>query len=175
MLCLILISQIDGIGEEEVYGVHDIFDFDRAKSHIHPSFYNNLGQSKYLENPTNVFPNQGGLYSPYNRLKIIFEDASPDFELNTIEIHNADECNVNGASARRLFGTTLEDLKPVDKSLVDSQLLNNRAVIDFDYCKAFNSCPTVEYFEYLELNFESTRDGQNPGPCEVRVFAHRAY
>jgi hypothetical protein len=173
-LLIIFFLKIDGVGEVDKRGVHDIFDFEEANYHIHPSFYSYSGEPKNLEDQksTNIFPGQGGIHSPYNRLKIIFEDISPEFELNTVEINNVYECNVIAMSARRLNGTSLEDLIPQDQFLLESFLLNNRAVIDFDYCKAFNSCPNLEWFEYLELNFEETRYGDT-GACEIRTFGHR--
>jgi hypothetical protein len=158
-------------------GIYDIFNYEEASRSINPSFYSYEGGilpiDSELAKKESLYPDQGGFSSPYNRLKIIFQYIWPLYEVHTIEINNREQCNIQQMSARRLEGTNINDLESLDQFLMDSFYLNGRAVIDIDYYRAFNGSPSVDGVEYLELNWLSTRDGNNPGPCEVRVFGKK--
>lgn len=62
---------------------------------------------------------------------------------------------------------------PLDAGFLDSQLLRGRAVIDIDYLKAFHDLSNRgDEMDTLYVNFLETKDGKNPGSCELRAFVN---
>ena len=61
----------------------------------------------------------------------------------------------------------------VNEKKLDSFLLSNgEPLIDVNYLKQFNGLKeNLENFFILQLVFEATTDGANPGSCELRAFA----
>ena len=112
----------------------------------------------------NVFPGQGGIQSTVAKLRIEIQIVGIDrYAIETIEVNNPSECNLKTFSAS---GSKQRQDK------FDSILLaNGSPLIDLNYLNEFDHLnKTLANFNYLVLTFETTKDDNFPGPCELRSF-----
>lgn len=158
-----------GIGPEIIF---DCLKYSYARSQINIAYIASSG-ALLPYNTTiryKICPFRGGVNSTWYQLPISMEFLDPVnlFKLHTVEIHNPDICNVNSMNAERKNYLQIS-YEPNNK--LQSLLLNGRPVIDVNYIRAFVN-PSIQdhLLDFLITTYLSTRDGQNPSLCEMRVF-----
>ena len=95
------------------------------------------------ENPLAIFPFQGGIYSTYEKLKIIMELIGTDvYDIHTIEINNPEKCNLKSFYLRRM--NMFQDY--LDQNKLDSILIHNNNVplIDLKYLMEFSNLKPLQ-------------------------------
>lgn len=143
---------------------------------MNPNYFDKFENLIEYDNSFALFPDQGGITSPYDKLQIWVELLNPiPYKYFTIEVHNPDRCNLKSFYLKRrdMFLELLED-----NPLASIFLKNKVAIIDIEYNKNFYnvgdlSDDVLTELQILELGYLSTTDGQNPGSCELRAFASR--
>ncbi len=145
---------------------------------MNPVFLDKRGELIIYDNEFALFPDQGGITSTYDKLKVLIELLSADpFKYHTIEVHNPESCNLANFSLKRLdMGHT-----ELDRVRIESVLLKgNVAVVDVAYARSILGLGSqlvkeeiLEQVQILDIEFERTRDGKNPGACELRAFANQ--
>lgn len=148
-----------------------MLSYQIAPREVNIAYVSNSGSFLDMINQYAICPFKGGVTSPYDRLKIYQEYIGQDlYKMHTIEVHNKEHCNVRVMDTIRR-GFLME---PYESAYLESTLLNHRPVIDVDYFKAFKNLPSDGLadasLDILEINFKSTKNGQHPGRCELRVF-----
>ena len=155
--------------------IFDIFNFERAHSEINPVYFDEYDSFINYENPLAIFPFKGGISSTYAKLKIIMELIGIDiYDIHSIEINNPEKCNLKSFHLKRM--NMFQDY--LDQNNLDSISIHNGNVplIDLKYLIEFSNLKPLEIenqkqVEMLEIVFDSTKDGYNPGKCELRAFA----
>lgn len=148
-----------------------MLSYSIAKTEIWIAYVSKTGSFLEFEDSFAICPWRNGISSPYNGLQILMEFLGSDYyKLHTIEVNNKDSCNVKVMNAiRRKF-----NLVPYDSHHLDSQLLNERAVIDVEFLKTFDKLTDKDFdLDILETNFLKTKDDQYPTDCELRVFVSK--
>ena len=154
----------------------DVFRYDRAQSDMNPNYFDQFENLISYDNTFSLFPDQGGITSPYDKLRIWVEllNASP-YKYFTIEVHNPEQCNLKSFYLKRrdMFLELLET-----EPIASVFLRNKVAIIDIEYNKNFYkvgglSDEVLTQVQILELGFLTSTDGKNPGSCELRAFASR--
>ncbi len=145
---------------------------------MNPVYLDKQGELILDVDEYHIFPDQGGITSNYERLKILIELLNADpYDYHTIEVHNPEKCNLDKLSLSRWDMN--HDV--LDKVRIQSVLLKNKvAVVDIAYAKNILGLGSklvkeedLAKVQILDIEFESTRDGKNPGPCELRAFANQ--
>jgi hypothetical protein len=152
-------------------GTFDVLTFPFVRREISIAYVSKTGSFLEVLDSYAICPWRGGITSPYDGLKILMEFTGDDtFKLHTIEVHNKEKCNVKIMNAKRLNFAQV----PYDPYFLDSQSLNERAVIDVDYYKVFSKLGDKgDVLDILEINFLVTKDRGNPKYCELRAFVER--
>ena len=148
---------------------------------MYPVYFDRNNNYIQFDNKMAIFPDQGGITSNYDKLKIKIDLLSAEpFSYFTIEVHNPDKCNVKSMHLRRQdqFASSSNDY--LDKVKIESVFLKNSvAIIDLEYAKRILGLGglmladgKLDTVQILEIVFETTKDGiSNPGACELRAFA----
>lgn len=158
--------------------IHDVFNYQLSQESMNPVYLDQYQELIYYPNEMAIFPDQGGITSTYKQLLIKIELLSADpYSYHTIEVHNPNECNLKKFHFKRLdmMGNNL------DTSEINSIYLNgNTPIIDIEYAKRILNKSEqmvndsrLKEVQILELWFDTTKDGENPGKCELRAFANQ--
>jgi hypothetical protein len=156
--------------------IFDIFQFEESKDELNPTYYNPEKPDEIINFDSDfyqnlaIFPNQGGITSPYDKLliEIQFLSGIDKYKIETIEINNPEVCNLNSFNVRQSNDQNYSDKKEWTSILLD----NGEPLVDVNYLKEFHGFnEDLQDFYYLYILFNSTNNGQNPGPCELRAFA----
>ncbi len=151
--------------------VFDVFNPDEANDELNPTYYDSNDAIINIGDPLNpaIYPGNGGVTSPYNKLVIRIEYVGTDsYEVKTIQVNNPEKCNLKSFQAKS-FDVEGNELN--SNYFGSIQLNNDETLIDVSYLKEFSSFKeNLEKFYILYIMFESTRDGSNPGSCELNCF-----
>ena len=141
--------------------IFDIMKREHAESNIYVLLVNQIANDVY-----NICPGWGGLTSSSLTMEIFLEFFDSLYEIFTIEIHNPTICNLKQMSS--IFLDRYDN--QINAGIIGSLQVDDQLFIDVKYHN-FNS--KVSNVQVVKLDFEATKDGNNPKECEIRVFGRK--
>jgi hypothetical protein len=140
---------------------------DHAERNINIAILNQI-----VPDPYDICPGWGGLISVVPQMEFFLEFLDSLYEIYTVEIHNPKICNL-----KHMFGLLMDRYgNPINSKLLDSIEIDDQVFIDFMYPKQTIQRTNETKFnkvEAIKLDFDVTKDGNNPTNCEIRVFGKK--
>jgi hypothetical protein len=126
--------------------------------------------NQIVPDPYVICPGYGGISSSIKVMEFFLEFLDSLYDIYSVEIHNPAICNVNHITGILMdrFGTPI-NLEELESIQVEDQLF-----IDLKYPKNLLKLNgKKDNVEAIKLNFDETKDGNNPRFCELRVFGRK--
>ena len=157
---------LDGKPGATIGNVFDLMKRDHAERNINVAILNQI-----VPDPYDICPGFGGLSSNEPQMEFFLEFLDSLYEVFTVEIHNPAICNL-----KHMFGILMDRYgDPINSNLLESLEIDDQVFIDFMYPKNILKINEnkIDKVEAIKIDFDVTKDGNNPSQCEVRVFGKK--